>query len=87
MATIKQIADITGVSIATVSYALNNTGNISADTRKRIIEAAKETGYIESNAALATRVKRYNNIGLVFRIFKGAYYHLMLEGRSPDNSR
>lgn len=80
MVTIKQIAKLTGVSIATVSYALNNTGNISADTRRRIIEVAKETGYIESTSAYAARVKQYKNIGIVFRIFKGAYYHFMLEG-------
>lgn len=80
MATIKQIAQITGVSIATVSYALNNTGNISAETRKRILQTAKDIGYPVVGGKYPARVKRTGNIGIVFRIFKGGYYYTLLEG-------
>lgn len=80
MATIKQIAEIAGVSIATVSYALNNTGNISPETRRRIIEVAKQIGYVENTATYAARPKQFKNIGVVFRIYKGAYYYSLLEG-------
>ncbi|MGB5824396.1 MAG: LacI family DNA-binding transcriptional regulator [Proteocatella sp.] len=43
--TIKEIAEIAGVSIATVSLALNNKGSVKKETRKRILELAHEQGY------------------------------------------
>lgn len=43
--TIKEIADMAGVSIATVSLALNNKGNVKQETRKRILELAYQHGY------------------------------------------
>lgn len=47
MATLKDIAKLTGVSLATVSRVLNHDAslNVSDDTRKRIYEAAEELGY------------------------------------------
>lgn len=45
MATIKDIAKITGLSSASVSYALNGRANISEDTRKRVLEVAKKVNY------------------------------------------
>ncbi len=80
MATIKQIAEIAGVSIATVSYALNNTGNISPETRRKIVEVAKRIGYVDTMATYAARPKQFKNIGVIFRIYKGAYYYSLLEG-------
>ena len=48
MATIKDIASIVGVSIATVSRVLNldETLNVSDETRKRVLEVAEELNYI-----------------------------------------
>lgn len=47
MATIKDIASVSNVSMATVSRVLNNdeTLSVAEETRQRIIEAAKELGY------------------------------------------
>jgi len=44
-ATIAQVADLSGVSIATVSRFLNNTASVRSDTGKRIMEAVKELNY------------------------------------------
>jgi LacI family transcriptional regulator len=52
--TLKDIADELGISLATVSRALNGKGRISKDLRKKIIEKAKELGY------LAPRALSYN---------------------------
>lgn len=43
--TIKQIASITGVSVATVSRVINQNGPVSQETRNRIMEVVRETGY------------------------------------------
>ena len=43
--TIKDIAKMAGVSVATVSYVMNGKGNISEDTAALIKKIIKETGY------------------------------------------
>jgi LacI family transcriptional regulator, galactose operon repressor len=47
MATLKDIAKLAGVSLATVSRVLNHDAslNVADDTRKRIFEVAEELGY------------------------------------------
>ncbi len=44
-ATLTQIAEKAGVSIATVSRILNDTGNVSLATRQRVIQAVRELEY------------------------------------------
>lgn len=43
--TIKEIAEKAGVSIATVSLAINNKGNIKKETQEKILKIASEGGY------------------------------------------
>ena len=45
MATIRDVAKKANAGLGTVSRALNGTGYVSAETRKRIMEAAVELGY------------------------------------------
>ncbi|MFH9399348.1 LacI family DNA-binding transcriptional regulator [Streptomyces sp. NPDC017638] len=51
------VARLAGVSRATVSYVLNNTGavRISEETRRRVREAARELGYVPHAAARSLR--------------------------------
>ena len=42
MATLKDVAKLASVDISTVSRALNNTGYVHPDTKKRVYEAAKD---------------------------------------------
>lgn len=56
MATIKDIADRAGVSMAAVSRILNNDAGLKAsvETRQRVIEIAKELGYTKSRKTKAS---------------------------------
>ena len=47
--TMKQLADQLGVSINAVSLALNNKEGVGEDMRKRILQLANETGYLEQS--------------------------------------
>lgn len=53
--TIAQIADLSGVSIATVSRFLNNSASVRASTGRRILKAAKELNYPISEAFSVSR--------------------------------
>ena len=66
MASMKDISDICGVSIATVSKALNNQSDISEETKVRIRQVAKELGYFPNSSARALKTKRTYNLGVLF---------------------
>lgn len=59
---IKEIADRAGVSIATVSHAFRNPGRVSDETRKKVLDAAKEFGYQPNKLAASLRTSRSGNI-------------------------
>lgn len=46
--TMKQIAELHGVSVNAVSLALNNKPGVSDEMRSKILRTAEETGYLES---------------------------------------
>lgn len=66
MVSMKDISSRCQVSVATVSKALNNRGDISEETRERICQVAKELGYLPNSSARALKTKRTYNIGVLF---------------------
>lgn len=65
MVSMKDIAQRCGVSIATVSKALNGHQDVGEATRKLIIDTARELGYTANSAARALKTNRTYNLGLV----------------------
>ena len=66
MVTIKDIAQSCGVSIAAVSKALNNSRDISEETKNKIKERAKLLGYAPNTYARMLKTNRSHNIGILF---------------------
>ena len=66
MVSIKDISIRCGVSVATVSKALNNHKDISKATKSNILSAAKEMGYYPNSFARALKTNRTYNIGVLF---------------------
>lgn len=66
MVTIKDLSLKCGVSISTISKALNGYQDISEATRERVIEAAKEMGYFPDSNARALKMKKTYNIGVLY---------------------
>ena len=66
MVSMKDIARRCGVSVATVSKALNDQPDIGAETRERIHRAAEEMGYVTNSAARALKANRTFNVGILF---------------------
>lgn len=66
MVSMKDISRHCGVSVATVSKALNNRGDISQETKERICRMAKELGYLPNSSARALKTNRTYNLGVLF---------------------
>ena len=65
MATMKQVAERAGVSVATVSYVLNETRKMRPETQRRVLSAAKELEYSPNAAARALVSGRNSLLGLI----------------------
>ncbi len=66
MVSMKDISVVCGVSVATVSKALNNHSDIGEDTKEHIKQVAKEMGYFPNSAAKALKTNRTYNLGVLF---------------------
>ena len=66
MASLKDISAACGVSVATVSKALNDHRDVGEDTKRHIREVAKQMGYFPNASARALRTNRSNSIGVLF---------------------
>ena len=66
MVSMKDIAQHCGVSVATVSKALNGQPDIGEDTRARICAVAEELGYMTNSVARALKTNRTYNLGVLF---------------------
>ena len=84
MVSMKDISVACGVSVATVSKALNNHSDIGEATRERVQKMAKEMGYFPNSMARALKTKRTYNIGVLFEDADGSgltydYFSYMLD--------
>ena len=66
MVSMKDIAKVCGVSVATVSKALNNQKDIGEETKAHIRDIAREMGYFPNSSARALKTNRTYNLGVLF---------------------
>lgn len=80
MTSIKDIAKIAGVSISTVSYALNGSSKVTEATRDRIKKIADELNYVPNMAARTLKRQQTNIIGVYVSDYRGSFYGELLDG-------
>ena len=73
-ATIKDVAREAGVSVSTVSFAINNSRPVSKETRQRIARAIETTGYTPNINARSLRTNKTNLIGIVVADIQNAAF-------------
>lgn len=87
MATIKDVAKAAGVSVTTVSRALNNYSDVNIDTKRMITDIAKKLNYVPNRAAqnlvkqknkslaiiLSGLEKEGGKDNIVYRLLSGMY--------------
>ena len=62
---IKEIAKLSNVSVATVSRVINNRSGFSDETREKVLKVINETGYEANNIAKSLRMSRSHTIGII----------------------
>lgn len=62
---LKDIAKLSGVSVATVSRVINDNGRFSEETRQKVLNVIEETGYKMNYNAKSLRMNRSFSIGIL----------------------
>ncbi len=86
--TLKTIADLTGLSLSTVSLSLRDGSRLKKETREKIAQAAAEVGYVPNRAGVRLRTGQTNVLSLILsparntinyaqQIIEGIGAHLM----------
>src|SRR5918992_3740023 len=84
--TIKELARLSGVSVGTVSRALNGYTDVSQETRERVIRLAEELDYTPNAAARTLVMERSHVVGLFLDTGEGRpdvqhpFFHEVLGG-------
>lgn len=79
--TIKEIAELCGVSRGTVDRVLNKRGNVNPETAKRIEELASSLGYTPNKAATALAARKKNlTLGILVISEGNVFFDDVLKG-------
>ncbi|WP_395110085.1 LacI family DNA-binding transcriptional regulator [Actinomadura sp. SCN-SB] len=79
-ATIKDVAAAAGVGIATVSRVFSGTGSVGAETRERVLAAARELDYRPSALGRGLKLRRGGGIGVVVPDVTDPFYAELVAG-------
>lgn len=71
--TIKDVAKIAGVSVATVSRAINNADSVTDETKKKVMEAIEKTGYQQNMLGRNLRCNKTNIILVMLTTIVNSY--------------
>src|SRR5438876_10261140 len=79
-ATIRDIADLAGVSIATVSRVLNDRPDVSPETRESVLRVVREHGFSTNRGARGLSSGRAGIVGMMLPFLHAWYFGLILSG-------
>jgi len=80
MPTIKDVANLAGLSVATVSRAMNGTGYVSEKAREKIHQAINELNYSPNEVARSLYQKKSKLIGLLLPDISNPFFPLVAKG-------
>jgi LacI family transcriptional regulator len=78
--TIRDVARVAGVSVATVSRVFNDSGPVNEETRRRIREVAGELRYVPNSAARSLITSRTNTLGVLLPDLYGEFFSEVIRG-------
>lgn len=78
MATLKDVAKASGLTVGTVSRVLNNRGYISDKTRDKVYQVMKDLNYQPNETARALSKQKSNTIGIILPNVEHPYFAKVL---------
>jgi LacI family transcriptional regulator len=85
--TIKDVARLAGVSVATVSRVLNASAPVQADTRARVLQVARDLRFAPNGAARTLSRRRAGALGVILPDLYGEFYSELLRGIDQEAQR
>ncbi|MGC8901903.1 MAG: LacI family DNA-binding transcriptional regulator [Fervidobacterium sp.] len=76
--TIKDVAELAGVGVGTVSRVLNNSPHVDTLTRQKVIEAIKALGYVPNPHARRLSTGESNLVTVITPEMKGDFYQILI---------
>lgn len=80
----KDIAKEAGVSVSVVSRALNNSGYVDNEKKRRILEIANRVGYMPNPVAMALQQRKTYQLLFFCGDLTGTYYNQMYHGMARE---
>jgi LacI family transcriptional regulator len=80
MSTISDVARLAGISAMTVSRVINNSGDISPETRERVEKAIADLGYVPNALARSLRFKQTKTLALVLTDITNPFFTTLARG-------
>ena len=74
MSSIREVAQLAGVSPATVSRVINGTAQVSEEKRKRILDVIAETNFVPNEVARSLFKRSARTIGLIIPSIRNPYF-------------
>jgi LacI family transcriptional regulator len=78
--TIRQVADLAGVSTATVSRVINGHADVSEKSRKAVMRVVREHGYSTNRTARGLSWGRTGLVGVTLPVLHHSYFSVILAG-------
>jgi LacI family transcriptional regulator len=78
MANIYEVAELAGVSLATVSRVINPGAKVSDKTRQKVLAAMEELGYKPNSIAQSLATRSSNAVGVLVSELYGPFFGAML---------
>lgn len=72
--TISDVSKLANVSITTVSHVINGTRPVSEETKQRVLDAIKQTGYIPNLMAKSLKQSSTHTIGIVVSDLRNEFF-------------
>ena len=84
---IRDIANLAGVGVSTVSRVINNKPDVNEETREKVLEVIKKTKFVPNNNARNLKKNNTNSIGVLVKGVFNPFFTEMIDVISKEVSK